>query len=104
MWDGIKPTRLYRLTGIVHNRNMVQARLNANMDRCYAPRPREYLFNFIGVILASATGAAYAFGIFSKPYDCSQEEIESEMTCPSDPCPPEAPPPKPKTCPRKTTK
>ena len=107
MWNGIKPTRLWHKTGKVHMKNMLNARYSARLvsecDRVYNQRKRPDMLAFYTLVMSSAAFAAYMFGVFSPPNDCTKnkkDEVEEE--CRTQPCPRLKPPTPPQKCPKRS--
>lgn len=102
MDNGIKPTRLWYLTGRKHFKLMVNKRLSLTPPN---EDPRKDFFKVVAIILPSVLGLAYSYGVFSPARGCLREKenivekTEAPTTGPPLPCPAVKPPKRALKCP-----
>lgn len=104
MNNGIKPTRLWRLTGKCHHQSMLKDRYCAVPP--YTQRDRKDFLQLLAITLASTLGIASTFGAFSKQKTATtiirgscDPGAKAKCSPPKEPCPPKKDPPmKPCAC------
>lgn len=102
MNNGIKPTRLWYLTGKKHFMSMINGRLAVQPQNQH---PRNDYFRLMALLIPSVFGIIYSYLEYGPPKDCiggknkAEEENVKSAPCPPRPCPPIEKPRPPSKCP-----
>lgn len=92
MDNGIKPTRLWHLTGKKHFRRIILDRICTKPP--FSQRGRRDFVQFVGLVLAASLGLMASYGMFSPPEKvrnvgkCDTSASKRKCTAPKEPCPP----------------